>query len=393
MNRLIVVALILVNPAFTRAGGPVRRLKTDTPARDISALLERERKAQELPAVAAVVIEGDRIVSKGVAGVRKLGEPTPASLQDRWHLGSCTKAMTATLIAALVERGSLKWETTIGDSLPDLAADMRLEYRSVTIEQLLAHRGGIHHEWDVPGLWDKLWKRQGTPTEQRRIMAKAMLSQEPKVPIGEYFYSNCGYGTVGLSAETVAGKPWEQLMRELVFEPLDMRSAGFGVPWDGEPPTDPWPHDRDGTPVTPGPFADNPPSIGPGGTAHATIEDWAKFAFDHLKGDRGESGTLLKPESYKRLHKGRETGANSDDYALGWITVTRHWAKGPAPNSTGRCLHHAGTNNSWYALIWIAPERDVAFLCTTNIGGEGIFPKIDKVMAALISDYSARPRP
>ncbi len=183
-------------------------------------------------------------------GVRKLGDSTQATLQDRWYLGSCTKAMTATLIAALVERGAMKWETTIEAALPDLAADIRTEYRSVTVEQLLAHRGGIRHELDVPGLWAALWKRKGTPTEQRRRMAKTMLAQEPRLPIGEYFYSNFGYGIAGLMAETMTGKSWEQLMRDVVFAPLDMQSAGFGVPWEGEPPTDPWPHVKDGNPVT-----------------------------------------------------------------------------------------------------------------------------------------------
>ena len=139
---------------------------------------------------------------------------------------------------------------------------------------LLAHRGGIRHEWDVPGLWDVLWKRTGTP-EERRKMARAMLTQPPKVSPGKY--SNCGYGIAGHMVETITEKPWEQLVRELIFEPLGMESAGFGVPWEGEAPTDPWSHKRDGTPVPPGPMADNPPSIGPGGTIHASIGNWARY--------------------------------------------------------------------------------------------------------------------
>lgn len=356
-------------------------------------MLERECRTQELPALAAMVIEGDRISAQGVGGVRKQGDPTRATLQDRWHLGSCTKAMTATMIAALVESKALKWDTTVEAALPDLGADMNAAYRKVTIEQLLGHRGGIRHEWDVPGLWDQLWRREGTPTEERRRMAKVMLAQEPKVKPGDYFYSNCGYGIAALMAETLTGKAWEQLIRELVFEPLDMRSAGFGVPWDAVPPTDPWPHERDGKSVTPGPFADNPPSIAPGGTVHATITDWAKFALDHLRGDRGESGTLFSFGTYQRLHRAQRTGPAADDYALGWIVVKRPWAKGDGPAATGRCLHHAGSNNSWYALIWIAPERNLAILCTTNIGGDGIFPKIDHVMGALINDLSSRRHP
>ncbi len=48
---------------------------------------------------------------------------------------------------------------------------------------------------------------------------------------------------------------------------------------------------------------------------------------------------------------------------------------------------HRGANNSWYALVWIAPERNSAFLCTTNIGGHSIFPKIDAVISSVIQDH------
>ena len=179
----------------------------------------------------------------------------------------------------------------------------------------------------------------------------------------------------------------EQLVRELIFEPLGMESAGFGVPWEGEAPTDPWPHKRDGTPVPPGPMADNPPSIGPGGTIHTSIGDWARYITEHLRGAGGKNGLLLEADTYRRLHKGRRIGDSEDEYALGRMILRRPWAKGNRRNDYGRSLHHAGTNNSWFALVWIAPERDFAVLCATNIGGEGIFPKIDAVNWALIRDH------
>jgi len=388
VNPLILTAMLAVLPLSPIGNnGAFGESPPSTGIRDLSQLLERERKKQGLPAVAAVVIQNDRIIAQGVAGLRKIGEAAKAELADRWHLGSCTKAMTATTIAVLVERGELSWHTTIVKALPDLAGTMRPEYRKVTVEMLLAHRGGINHELDVPGLWEVLWKREGTPVEERRKMAQVMLAQPPKVPPGNYFYSNCGYGIAGHMAETITGKPWEQLMRELVFEPLGMASAGFGVPWGGKPITDPWPHKHDGTPIPPGPMADNPPSIGPGGTVHASIRDWAKFVLGHLRGARGEDGLLLKAETYTRLHRGQETGGGIEEYALGWKIVHRAWAKGKKQGDSGRCLHHGGSNNSWFSLVWVAPELDLAVLCTTNIGGDGIFPKIDAVIGSIIQNH------
>lgn len=389
-NTLIATLFLGLTVSLLAQSEVFARPSLRTKKRNISKLLNRERKKQKLPAVAAVVIERDRIVAEGVAGYRKKGSKSKATLKDRWHIGSCTKAITATMIARLVERGKLSWDTTIAQALPDLAKEMRPEYRNVTIEMLLSNRGRIRHEWDVPGLWPVLWKRQGTPVEERRRMARAMLAQSPKVAEGEYFYSNCGFGIAGHMAETITGTPWEDLVREYVFDPLKMRSAGFGIPWKGEPVKEPWPHEKDGTPVSPGPMADNPPSIGPGGTVHASIRDWSKFVIEHMKGARGKKSAFLKPSSYKRLHHGRKIKGSPSEYALGWMVIHREWAKGENDGDTGRCLQHAGSNNSWFALVWIAPERDFAVLCTTNIGGDGIFPKVDAVNWAVIQDHLRR---
>lgn len=89
----------------------------------------------------------------------------------------------------------------------------------------------------------------------------------------------------------------------------------------------------------------------------------------------------------RRLHRSQPTGGTDDAYALGWVVVRRPWAKGDEPDDVGLALHHAGSNNSWFALVWIAPERDFAVLCTTNIGGDGVFAKIDAVIWAVIQEH------
>ena len=191
----------------------------------------------------------------------------------------------------------------------------------------------------------------------------------------------------------------EQLVRELIFEPLGMESAGFGVPWEGEAPTDPSGH-TNGTEhqSLPARWQTIHPRSAPAGrsilrlaTGRATsptldLRDCDGRA-EHLRGAGGKNGLLLEADTYRRLHKGRRIGDSEDEYALGRMILRRPWAKGNRRNDYGRSLHHAGTNNSWFALVWIAPERDFAVLCATNIGGEGIFPKIDAVNWALIRDH------
>ncbi|MEQ8764177.1 MAG: serine hydrolase domain-containing protein [Planctomycetota bacterium] len=356
--------------------------------RDLSELLEKMRSSQELPALTAVIVSSDGILAQGVAGVRRAGHDVAAEMTDRWHLGSCTKAMTATLTAVLVEKEKLGWDLTIASALPELAEEMHDELKVITIESLLANRGRIGDQSHFPELWQELYgpARSRTPREQRRLLAESLLKQEPAIPQGQYHYSNFGFAIAGHMLETLLESTWEELIREHVFASLGMNSAGFGVPGTPDEITQPWPHRGDGSTIAPIPLADNPPAIAPAGTVHASITDWSAFIRLHLAGAQGEESLLLKPKSFERLH--RSHGAEGQPpYALGWLTLTRPWAKGPSEGDTGRVLTHNGTNNSWYATVWIAPEQDFAALAVTNIGGGNTQQKMDTVISGLIRNH------
>jgi len=187
-------------------------------------------------------------------------------------------------------------------------------------------------------------------------------------------YSNYGYVIAGAMAEHAADAEWEELMRRVLFRPLSMTSAGFGPPGRGEP----WGHTEDGCRAVSylADAADNPAVLGPAGTVHDTLADWAAYAALHLRGARGEAGLLLGTEGFRQLHRDHFT----QGYALGWGIVQRGWAGGSA-------LTHAGSNRLWYAVIWLAPARDAAFLTATNCGADHGFRACDAATAAMIRAY------
>jgi len=110
------------------------------------------------------------MVAHGCAGVRKAGEVETIAITDKFHLGSCTKSMTATMIATLVEEGKLKWETTVGEVFADVP--MHEQWKGVRLEQLLTNSAGAPSGLEKDGLWGKLWRAQGTPTEQRLALVE-----------------------------------------------------------------------------------------------------------------------------------------------------------------------------------------------------------------------------
>ena len=77
--------------------------------------LEAIRARYKLPSLAVVSIRDGTPGEVIVTGVRKQGESTKVTPHDKFHIGSCTKSMTATLIGMLVDEGKLKWESTIAD--------------------------------------------------------------------------------------------------------------------------------------------------------------------------------------------------------------------------------------------------------------------------------------
>lgn len=66
-----------------------------------------------VPSIAALIQIDGRVVAQSAAGVRRIGESTPIEHSDLWHLGSCTKAMTATMVARLVQRGVMSFDTPL----------------------------------------------------------------------------------------------------------------------------------------------------------------------------------------------------------------------------------------------------------------------------------------
>ena len=350
---------------------------TDSITDPISQMLETIRLKHKFPALAAAVVVDGKIVATNAVGFRKHGGTEPVTVNDKFHIGSVTKSMTATVAAMLVEQGKISWTTTIGESFADYD-ELHSDYRAVTLEQLLAHRGG------APGnppnlLWEKAWQASGAPEEQRLEFVKGILAEKPEAkPGAKHIYSNQGYAIAGVMLEKAAGKTWEELMRQMLFEPLGMNSAGFGAPGTPGEVDQPWGHTkglfRGIKPIPPGPMADNPPAISPAGRVHCSLVDLARYAAAHMAGEQGDS-ELLNAESFKKLH----TSAG-DDYALGWVVLQRPWAGGQA-------LMHNGSNTMFYIVVWLAPKKNCAVIVATNVGVDAAFAGCDEAAGELIKQF------
>jgi len=338
--------------------------------------LEAIRKKYNLPALAVVVVKDGRICERAAVGVRELGDATPVTTNDVFHLGSCTKSMTATVAAMLIEQGKLRWDTTIGEVFPEWKGKMNKQFEAVTVEQLLQHRGGLPGE-PPSAAWKRAWEEKGTPTQQRLEFIQAVLAEPPAAAPGtKMIYSNQGYAIVGAMLEKITGRDYESLMVEKLFKPLHMDTAGFGPPGTIGEVDEPWGHVRKffmRIPIQ----LDNPPAIAPAGRVHCSLDDLARFVMFHLGNN---TNGLLKPATLARLHTppaGAAVDSPWENYACGWVVLQRDWADGTA-------LMHNGSNTMWYIVMWLAPKKNFAVIAATNIAGDGAETGCDDAASAMI---------
>jgi CubicO group peptidase (beta-lactamase class C family) len=349
--------------------------------------LETTRKKYDVPALAAAVVDGARVRAIAAVGVRKLGDATPAALDDRWHLGSCTKAMTATLAAVLVARGRLRFETTLAEALPELAAELHPRFRKVTLRMLLEHRAGLEH--DLPEDLLPALGRPGDPSTLRRVAVNAALKRPPPRTVGAYAYSNAGYMVAGVVLENAGARSWEDLMRAEVFAPLGMASCGFGHPSTPHVVDAPWGHDSRGPVASDSTSFDVSPPFGPAGTVACTLADWGRFAGYHaiawrVSPPRATSpntpftsfgfvpSSFLPPELVREL----QTPPAGGEYAMGWQITRRTWAGGVV-------LQHVGSDGFFTAVVLVAPNRGRAFVAATNRGGANAERAVFEAVTAL----------
>jgi len=351
---MIPVALVAL--LASSASAPSFTVQADP---ELTARLERSRSAHGIPGMGALVLRENRITI-AVTGKRRSDRDAPLVATDAFHLGSDTKSMTASLVARLVERRRLRWDATLPEALPEIAPRMDPGFKSVTLDMLMRHvaglpTGGAFTPEFTAGFDDEHWPI----ARQRRWMAERFLSRPPtETPGTRFAYSNYGYLILGHVVEHAAGKTWEELVREEVFAPLGMTGCGFGPTATSAQPEGNWAHDVKNNVYVPT-EEDNPPLIGPAGTVHCPLVDWARFAAAHA--GSGPPGWLTEA-SLAHLHEPRsfEGVSSGKDIALGWgVTRTQ------PPRLT-----HSGSNGYNHAEIVVIPQLHAAVLVTSNAGDE-----------------------
>ena len=355
-------------------------------SKKLESLLKETRAKHGLPALwAAKVTLGEGDVSKNLviaaSGVRRAKTTMQVGTNDLIHLGSCTKAMTATLIAQLVSSGKLDWDSKLVEIFPEVRQLQSSSWGNVTVRQLLEHRSGAAKDLDWFGIQRKY--PRSVVAGRRAVLLWLLTQQRPAE--NEYLYSNIGYALLGHIVEQIEGRSWEQVIQAKLFRPLGMRSVGFGPVIGARPLSQPWGHLAQSSNGVAGKSnkagwepnrTDNAVPLGPAGRCHMAMRDWAKFVAVFASANPPIDKLGINEEAWQELTKTKvETGMR---YAGGWILADREWGG-------GEVLNHAGSNTAWYCVAWVAPKREFFVLVATNCFGTDPPKACDSVAAELLT--------
>ena len=267
-------------------------------------LLERN-----IPGAAVAVLSGDAIVFAKGYGLANLEKRTPATTETVFQLASTTKPFTAAVIMRLVEEKKL----SLDERLNQYLAWLPKQYEAITIRQLLTHTSGVRRDL----------RRENIDEFSLDEFKRRLEKSEAAFPPGtKWEYSNTGYTLLALATEEVTGKPFGQLLREQIFEPLGMASAGYRV-------TEVREKDASGYELVNGELKAMPRIFSGWGNSgmQANVLDVARWVASLSK------RSLLSRESYEametaaRFADGAEArfafgGEKSASYGLGWFLTS-----------------------------------------------------------------------
>lgn len=337
-------------------------------------VIERQMNSQPLlPALGGGLVRNGTLVYSGIRGVRKRGNASAATIDDRFQLGSITKPITGFVLAVLKSKGEIDWTRTIGETWPDLInalpaalgdVDGRdawvAQYRDTTIVDLMTHSSGFDYmpatETDAKLAVANAVANASLPAKRKIYTRLALLdrpyhgwsSMQGAPPVK---YSGGCIVAAGM-AEKVTGKSWETLVVERVFQPLGITHWSLANASSKSSVTDLWQHQlQNGSVVAKA--IPNESQIGythgPAGAVSLSIGDWAKWA-----------KALLATSSTSLIRK-----TELDEY-FGMPSADYNCTRGGWFGSNGR-FGHDGCNMWNYATMTVDRGKQMSVLAATNI--------------------------
>ncbi len=315
--------------------------------------------------VSVAVVEDGKLQFAQAFGKADLASGRPAEAATRYAVGSISKQFTAAALLLLQEEGKLTLDDRVSKYFPDLT-----RANEITIRQLLSHTSG-YEDYAPQDYLIPEWTRPTTTAGLLNTWAKKPLNFDPGT---RWQYSNTGYVVAAAIAEKVAGKPLVALLRERIFDPLKMASAGD---CDQRSPADATPYTR---------YAFGPPRVvgreasgwyNGAGELCMSAPDLAKWDIAFL------DHKLLTARSYQQFT--REVDLKNGDHTHYALGLTLGDFRGMP------MFQHGGEVSGFLAINEVFPNRNGAVIVLSNADGVSLTGPLAEDVAKLVFLPEQRP--
>ena len=326
-------------------------------------LIEYDRFVEEtvaewnIPGVAVAIVEDGRILHIRGYGLRATDAPELIDTHTVFRLASVSKGFASVLAGMLIEERLFDWNDRIIDHLPDFQLKDPRATRQVTVKHLLSHTTGL-----PPHAYTNLIEANVSYPR----MVKELRECDLMGPVGTtYGYQNVAYSLIGDVIEAVTGRPYEDLVRERILEPLNMSDASIG--WDGLQASSnrARPHLRRNTRWRPARDKKAYYSVSPSAGVNASITDMARW----LMALMGEHPDIISPDLQRTLYTPLvRTERELRRYRWGGRVRKTHYALGwRVFDYSGHTLvYHSGGVQGYLAQMGFLPEYNVGIVVLQN---------------------------
>ncbi len=310
---------------------------------ELDSRIQAEMDENLIPGVLVAVVSKGRLLHVKSYGMANVELRVPVTDSTVFEIGSISKQFVAAAVMLLVEDGRIG----LDDPIQDYLADLPSEWLGVTIRQLLTHTSGIPDYEEIQTY--EAYRFRFTPEEIIRVAHSRPMDFAPGTG---WYYSNTGYFLLSLIVERVEGRPFGDVLRTRVWEPLGMgqtrmadpediiphRAAGYWVDRMGESLMN-----RDATQTS--------STLGAGGIV-SSVHDMAKW-------DAALYGEDLLSTQSKEAMWTPVTLPSGDNtqYAFGW---------GVRPYRGHRSQSHGGMVAGFVANFTRLPDDEMAVIVFAN---------------------------
>jgi CubicO group peptidase (beta-lactamase class C family) len=294
---------------------------------------------------AVLVTENGKIIYKGAFGKANREWDINNSVDTKFMIGSISKPITCFLTLLQAQKGLIDINKTIEDYLPEFKNKPAAK---VTIKQLMSNTSGMPNYDIIEGFFTKYSRQSYTREEYVKVYMDSALVFEPGT---KYFYSSWGFFTLGYILERVTGKSFAQLMKQDIFDMLQMtntasyhhtqivskRAQGYDYAFGG---------------FTSGDFRDQSNTMG-AGDLYSTVEDMFKLHIGI------QNNTLLNQQLTNEMFT---PGMRPARYGYGWFNQNFRYTD----TDSVAANYHLGMMEGFISFFLRIPETNSCAIILCN---------------------------